>query len=254
MLRSVVTYCLRSSLNLQDLVESAKVLFVELAEKEIQRVEQKINNSRITAMTGVHRKDVVRILKLGPGIPDSDTFITRVMGQWQSDPRFLTAAKKPRVLVYEGDHSEFHELCKAVSQDLKAGTIAFEMERIGAVERTRKGLKLTKGAFSVKENYGVAYRQLGLDLEDLLSAVDHNISESPKLPNLHARTEYDNVYVDALPKIRKWVLEEGSRFHRKLRDYVSKFDKDIHPGDKPGGGRIVIGSFSNFSDEPVDRS
>ena len=83
------------------------------------------------------------------------------------------------------------------------------------------------------------------DASDVLEAAQENLSLSPKVPHLHLRTEFDNIYLSELPHIRKWLLLEGSRFHKKVRAFLSKYDKDLHPS-KPAaaGGKVVVGAYS----------
>ena len=70
--------------------------------------------------------------------------ISRVVAQWENDRRFLTQAGKPRVLSCDEDDSEFSELVRLVSKDLHPGTVLFELERSGIVERSKRGVRLNK--------------------------------------------------------------------------------------------------------------
>ncbi len=50
---------------------------------------------------------------------------------------------------------------------------------------------------------------------------------------------------EALEEIRRWSAREGSAFHERARNFLSKYDRDLNP--KLGGTgtyRVAIGSFS----------
>ena len=81
-----------------------------------------------------------------------------------------------------------------------------------------------------------------------MSAIEENIADPEENLNFHLVTEYDNVSKKAVPKIRKWLLEQGSMFQKKVSRYLSQFDQDINPdlnGDD-GGVRVVCAGFSRI--------
>jgi hypothetical protein len=65
--------------------------------------------------------------------------------------------------------------------------------------------------------------------------------------NLHIHTEYDNVPTKDLPKIRAWLLDQGKAFHRRAREYLSRFDRDVSRTSSEsdsGSGRVIVTAFS----------
>ena len=85
-------------------------------------------------------------------------------------------------------------------------------------------------------------------------AVEENIFSAPTTPNLHITTEYDNICKQDIPKLREWLLEQGTLFHEKVRRYLARFDKDANQRlyNKPGGVRVMIGSFSFTEDTSTE--
>lgn len=250
----MMRFCLRRSIKLQDILEMCKVVLVELAQAEAQQGSEAISASRISVMSGVHRRDVARLVKHKEVKNESSDVPSRVLGQWQSDKRFLTKGGAPRVLHVEGKQSEFSHLVSSVSQDVNPYTVLFELERIGAVERTSSGLKLCSKVFLPSGNEKAILRLLTADVEDLVAAVEENIEQSDagkkesELPNLHLKTQYDNVPHDAMPKIREWFIKEGSAFHKRAREFLAQFDKDInrYQAAKKGRSRVCLGTFSRI--------
>lgn len=243
-MRPVVRFCLRNSMVLQEITEQLKRVLVEEAAESMRQAGERVNVSRISVMTGLHRRDVMRLTK-GAGEPPSPmSLASRVIGQWGQDTRFKTASGAPRILSYEGDQSEFKELVRCVSQDLNHCTVLFELERIGAVEKRKTGVKLIRPTLTISQDLEEGCELLARDSSDLMQSALQNIVDKPEIPQLHARTEYDNVSLAALPKIKNWLLEEGAAFHRRMREFISNLDKDTNAGlEGPGGGRVVVGTF-----------
>lgn len=244
MLRPIVRLCLRRYVRLQDFIEISKVAFVDIAQEELEKSGDNVSASRITVVSGVHRKDVSRILAEGGPVRVGANLITRVIAHWEQDKRFCTKAGKPKVLDCEGRESEFAELVKSVSAELNPYSVLYELERMGTVERSDKGLRLQQGSSVSPSSLKEGFAMLARDTEDLMEAVEDNLSGEFEPPNLHLRTEYDNILVDAVPKVRAWLIEEGSSLHRRARAFLSQYDKDVSPSDKPGGIRVVLGAFS----------
>ncbi len=252
----VIRYCMRHSYSYQDFINVAKIIFVRAAEEEIRKSTTKVNVSRISALTGIYRDDVKRIYYEKPE-PSAEplSVLGRIIGQWEQDSRFRNAAGKPRVLSYQGPDSEFHELVSAVSMHLNPGTMVFELQRIGVVEKTVKGLKLVRQLAAPEDDLRRGFEILSNDMETLIQAIEENLYRKSRISNLHIRTEYDNVFTKDLPKIRLWLIKEGKKFHRKARNFLSKFDQDIHPNPKAeSGGKVTITAFSVTSSLPEKRS
>ncbi len=223
-----------------------KVVFVENAVEEIQNSGEKANVSRLSAMTGLHRRDVMRIFREEESEPKPGSLMTRVVGQWMNDAEFLGSRNRPLILTLEGENSQFRRLVSKVSRDLNPGTVLFELERVGSVARTPRGAKLLLSHYVPVDNAEEGFALLAKDSEDLIDAVDENIFSNPDIPNLHGRTEFDRIRSDAIPYIRNWLIEEGSAFHKRVGKFLAQFDTDFNPGDDGvlGGATVSLGTFS----------
>ena len=246
-LKPVVRFCLRHSLKLQDLVSCAKAEFLEEAARELKRNGHRENVSRLSVMTGLHRRDLMQLQQGNAGGAEERDLVTRVLGQWRTDRRYITKSGDPRVLSAGSESSEFSELCRSVSNDINSGTILFELERVGAIEPAKGGIRLVHASYVPKGDPVAGFSIYSDDADSLLETVEENVLEPADLPQFHARTSYDNVRPDALDKIKRWFLKEGHEFHAKVRNFVSQYDQDINPDAKfKGRGiQIVFGSFGN---------
>lgn len=245
LIRPAIKFCYSRALSLNDLIEVAKHVFIEVAIEDMNREGHKINLSRISASTGVHRKDVSRIHKYDQSLEPSPKFGSRVMEAWRREKEYLTSSGRPRVLSYRGEVSEFTKLVYSLTKDVHPASVIFDLERVGAVERTSRGLKLVAHSYQSKDAEE-SYMLLAEDVEDLMSAVIENIeTESQPLPNYHAKVFYDNLDLSALPKINKWIFDQSLQFQAKIAKYLSQYDLDVNPTrGASGGGRYVLGIFT----------
>ncbi|RIL03955.1 MAG: hypothetical protein DCC75_12725 [Proteobacteria bacterium] len=245
----LVRFCLRKACSAQDFMHVTKLAFIQVAEEEITRTGKKVNVSRVSVVTGLHRGDLKKLYgqKLSP-TQDPVSLVARVVGQWRYDKRFCHSPGKPRLLSFKGENSEFRALCAAVSTNLNAGTILFELERLGLAERTPRGLKHLVFIPSSQHDPVKAYGAAAEELDVYLQAIRENLEGNPDISNLHLFTSYDNILVCKIPEIRRWFVEKGKLLHREAREFLSKFDKDINPGEEAdkeaGGGKVALGTFS----------
>lgn len=253
MLQAVSRFCLRHGIRLPDVYECSKQAMVKAAAAELISRGERVNTSRISAMTGVHRRDVMRMTADdNPTTTASERdLITKVMGKWTSASSYTTKSGEPRVLDCEGDKSEFVELVRSISGDLNPSTVLFELLRIGAVERTRTGLRLLARSFLQNDNLEDGFNYFAKDSSDLARVIEGNILEKRSLPNFHARTEYDNVRPEGIEKLKRWFLQEGHHLHNRAREVIGEFDQDINPDPKfkGKGQRVVLGAFSYVDED-----
>ena len=252
LLRPIVQYCIRRSLKQRELYEFIKAVFVEVAEEELERLGSVPTPSKICAMTGVQRRDVSRILALGPAAKPPKDLISRVIGLWQAKARYRNSKGEPKVLSFAGRDGEFAKLIDEVSTDLNPYTVAFELQRSGVAEQTQNGIKLLKRGYEPEGDVEGGLQLLAEDSINLHSAVCENIFEAENIKNLHVKTEFDNIPASYETEIRQWFLENGGNFHRSVRMYLSSLDRDINPEIKEKHAeepalRAVIGTVSYTS-------
>jgi len=250
MLKPIVRFALKHSLKITDLLEAAKIEFIQEARSDLFRQKRPLSNSRLSIMTGIHRRDVARLAKDSGGNRSSTDLLSRVLGTWQAHPKFSTSRGKPRTLCCEGKRSEFCELVSHVSKELNPYTVLFELERVGAVERSLRGLRIRRASYIPKGNAAAGFEILSRDMSDLVEVVSDNVLAERTQPHHHLRTEYDAIDASQIEQIEKWLLAEGSAFHRRARCFLSKFDRYTNPRAPRGGRRmrVVFGSFARTDD------
>jgi hypothetical protein len=250
----LIRLCVQHGIKLGELVDALKRSYIRIAEETLSKTGEAVSTSRITIMTGVHRTDVAAIREEGSFAPRPRHTASDVIGLWRFEKRFSTRPGTARTLTVEGKHSEFADLVKSVSLSLSPYTVLFELERLGLVKKTTDGkVKLLSRMFVTKGDSAAALDMLAEDAEDLFLAIDENAfaPENSDTPHHHIKTEYSNVPDEHIAEIKCWFLKQGSSFHEKARQYLSKFDRDIHKNVKgSNSNRVAVVSYSFVS--PAD--
>ncbi len=254
LLAPCVRFCLRRGLKLQDVVEIAKEEFVEHAMLQLAAAGKGESASKVNVMTGVHRKDIAKIKRPEKKKRSTADLVTRIIAQWQTDPQFTTKHGRPRTLSCEGAESEFAQLVGSVSREINHYPVLFELERIAAVKRTSRGLRLQRQIYIPTGDPEEGVNFLSTDVDDLAAAVEQNLFSEQETANLHIKTQYDCVPREAVAELKKWLLAEGSSFHQRMRKYLSALDQ-ARPSEKEQAEtmvRVSVGSFSRVDENQKD--
>ncbi len=125
-----------------------KEVFVEVAERDFRIDGQRPTDSRISVLTGVHRKDI-RTLRAaaaeGAAARSAGarrvTAMVSVIGRWLADPGLQDADGRPRALARHGtgDAPSFDSLVAAISTDVRPRTVLDELLRQGLVQLDAPG-------------------------------------------------------------------------------------------------------------------
>lgn len=169
--------------------ELLKRAFVTAGARELEKAGAKANVSQVSVGTGIHRKDVKRLLEAGPGDTASvkasgRSFASELYTRWATDPIYRTRAGT-RVLpqrAAEGKPS-FESLARSVSTDVHPRSLLEELRRLGlvSVDDDAGTVALVPGGFvpSAEGNQIVAL--LGANLGDhLRGAVGNVLGDSPR--------------------------------------------------------------------------
>src|SRR5659263_422661 len=121
LLRPLVRLLLRNGIRYRTFSDIAKRVYVEVATEEFCIPGRKQSKSRVSILTGLSRKEVLRVRRL-PALDDQGAGArynraARVVAGWVRDPRFDDGSGNPAELPFEEGSSSFRELVKTYSGD-----------------------------------------------------------------------------------------------------------------------------------------
>ena len=251
--KPIIRFCITHAVSFQDLTNILKESYLREASLELKKNENKLNISRLSVLTGINRKEIKRLLEKEPKGEDQESLIFKVLGKWQASKAYSQGGK-PKKLTYKKADSQFSKLVQSVNKDFNPATVLFQLQRLNLVKVDNDLLELLEPEYIPSENVDLQFTILSEDTSDLMSAVSENILDQKEIPNLHRRTMYDNIDPDKVDQVKKWIMLEGLKLHKKAREYISKYDLDINPKDnfKEKGAKIVLGTFSNVELDKED--
>jgi len=244
LLRPLVRLLLRNGIPYRTFSDIAKRVYVDVAMEEFGIPGRKQSKSRVSIITGLSRKEVLRVRRLPSpddlGAVELYNRAARVIGGWVRDPRFNPESVLPMELPFDGDAASFRELVKSYSGDAPARAVLDELLRVGTVERTPDGkIRLLERSYIPKAGEIEKIGILGVDTSDLIATIDHNIHLSGD-PFFQRKVCYDNLPSEALPGFRNLAANRAQGLLEHLDRWLSERDRDFHP-EVAGTGRMRAG-------------
>jgi hypothetical protein len=235
MLRPIVRLLLNNGITFPYLGDLLKLIYVETAEREFGLGTRHLTDSRITLLTGVHRKDVRRLRHEGPAEvpPTSDlTLGTRIVARWLGDLSYLDPAGTPRPLPrtpHKGGAESFAALVEKVSKNVRPRSVLDELVRLGVVEvdiDDRVHL-VTRGFVPGKELDAKAF-YFGEAMHDHLAAAVDNLGGSK--PAWLERSVY---YDELSPAAVQQLTEKSETLSMQVLQEINRDGMALEASDPP---------------------
>ncbi|MGB5620683.1 MAG: DUF6502 family protein [Desulfobacterales bacterium] len=254
LLRPLTRILLRNGVSFGTFADLAKWVYVDVAAKEFGIKERKQTTSRVSTITGLSRREVMRVRQLPrpevTAITERHNRAARVIAAWRREKTFRDEAGKPIPLPMEGGARSFSQLVNRFSGNVPPRAILDELMRVGAVERLEDGrVSLIARAYIPKGTDVSRLHLLGVDVRHLLATIDHNLNPGPSGPLFQRKVAYDNLPDDVLPKFRKLFSRKAQVLLESADQWLALRDRDATPTVK-GSGRHRAGFGIFFFEEP----
>ncbi|MGG5819039.1 DUF6502 family protein [Falsiroseomonas sp. HW251] len=147
LLRPLVRLMVAHGVTLPTMVGMLKELYVEVAARHFRLGGREASDSRVSLLTGVHRKDVraIRERARPVSLPRGGGLGATVLGRWLGDPALARPGGRPLPI----SRARFDELVASVSTDVRPRTVLDELLRLGLVawDETADELRLLADAY-----------------------------------------------------------------------------------------------------------
>ena len=197
-LHPLVRMLIRYNISHSEFSELARRAYVDVAFKYFTIPNRKKSYSRVSVITGLSRKEVVRLSAINPDEPVSTlgprNRAKQVVNGWLKDPEFLDDDNQPRVLsLQEGLHS-FDDLVKRYSGGTPTRAVLDELVRVGTVTKPdKKTVKLNHYGYLPESSDADMINVLSTHVSDLLDTCDFNLSREK---SEMARFQRQVTYID----------------------------------------------------------
>lgn len=164
-------------------MELMKTVFFEVAERDFRLNDRPQTDSRISLLTGLHRKDIKRLREM----PAAELSLSikstplgaQVVARWLSHPDYADATGAPLPLPRMPSASSavsFEDLVSAVSKDIRPRALLDEWLNAGVVQLdAAENVCLNLAAFVPQAGLDSQLFYFGMNLHDHLAAATENI-------------------------------------------------------------------------------
>ncbi len=234
----VARFLLRSGVSFNEFEELSRAVFIEVAGEEFGIRGRPTNVSRVSAMTGIPRKEIRRVRSLmndygaTPRVEISP--LGDILHHWYTDIEFLDADGQPLPLPPDGTGSTFESLAKRCAGDLPAGALKIELLRTGAIGRTEDGYLFPKSRQAVPEHFDdKLITSMSFNLYGLASTIAFNSDpERTGEGRIERFIQSEHIPSDARSILRGSLRDRIDRFAVELDTMFTKTEEtdvqDMH--------------------------
>ena len=246
----LVAWLLHEGVTYPRFANALKQTFLDAAPGVLEASATKINDSSISTLTGIHRKDVRAWRSAGRPLPKAKMFgtVMEVFTRWANDPQYGDSQGHPRVLDRVGGPGSFEALAASASSDVHPHALLRELIRLGVAKRldedaNGEGGKVSLCAEALVPKAGTAEMlQLFSDnLGDHLAAATSNLSGGGE-PMLEQSVFADDLRPQSVAAMNALARRIWLRaFQEIVRDATALTEQDR--GQPGADQRIRIGMY-----------
>jgi hypothetical protein len=245
LLRPIVRVLLHNKVSYATFDQIARQVFVEVADQHFRIDGRKQTNSRIAVVTGLSRKEVLRI-KREPELTDRDLGkqfhrAARLVSTWNNDSPFATAPGEPRVLPFDGDTPSFAGLVDHCGGDLTPRAVLDELSQAGVVVMdSERRVTLKARSYVPSQDETQIMNILGTDVGDLAQTISYNLKAPPGGSRFQMKVSYNNLPVESLNAFHRLASDRGHELLVEFDQWLRRHDRDSNPAAE-GTGRARAG-------------
>jgi len=250
LLLPLIRILLRYGISLIEFNNLAKQTYIEACDKYYAIPGRKNSASRIAILTGLSRREVVKLQKryseesLENLYKEPVNRASRVTGGWLQDKQFLSNSGKPRILPITGHEISFENLVKRYSGDINYIAILNELLSIGAVKKSDDNFVelISEGYIPVTDELEKV-SIMGTSASDMLNTVLYNL-EPVKHPRFQREIVYTKLSKHSIDEFKLVSREKCAALILDLNDWLGakwNIEKELERHEE--GTRVGIGVY-----------
>lgn len=255
-LEPLVRIAIKHRISHAEFTEMARQAYVDQSYKHFGLPNRKTTVSRVAVLTGLSRKEVVRLTSEGesssPQPKIAPNRAARVMMGWITDPQFCNQNNEPKELAMKEGNSSFTALVERYSGDVPPVAVLDELMLSGIVSKLDGDkVRLNNSGYVPQTDELKKFEILSACTKDLLNTGIHNMENPKKEDALFQRQFKSRLLPESLAQEFKAFSHQKSEallveFSQWLR---AKAEQQIHQPDEPKK-HVGIGIY--FTEEPED--
>lgn len=236
-LRPLIRFLLRQQISYPIVCQWMKEMYVEIADKEFPLDDKPQSDSRITLLTGIHRKEVRRLRHPPPPsdkVPESVSLGPLLVATWLGTPRYQDKDGNPAPLPRfstEVEGPSFEELVVSANKDIRPRVILDEWVRLGICQLDEdENVHLNEESFIPEKGFEEKLFFLGKNVHDHLAASVHNMQQ-PENPFLERSVYYDELTMPDIETLSHLTRDLGNQVLRKTNQKAMQLQQASKTAD-----------------------
>ncbi|MFT4096440.1 MAG: DUF6502 family protein [Rhodoblastus sp.] len=224
LLRPLVRLAIRAGLTFPALTDLLRELYVNVAEHDFALADKEQTDSRISLLTGIHRKEVRRLRGAGAPVRDVPSAVSRtsqIVARWLASPRFSDRKTGPKPLRRAGSPGRgptFEDLVESVTRDVRPRAVLDEwLDRKLVVIDADGHVVLTQAAIAPGAGDERQLHYFGRNLHDHIAAASANVQASAP-PFMERAVHYEGLTEEQAKKLESLSRELGMDALRKANE------------------------------------
>ena len=246
-LRPLARLAVARGLPFANVAELLKRSYVEAALAAHPGVAPHRAVSRISATTGLNRREVTRLMQRDGGEPSltRPSPATQVFTRWLSEPGLQAENGQPVPLRVQGPAPSFESLAQSVTRDVHPRTLLEELSRLGLarIDSAEGLVHLLHGAFVPRADLERMLAFLGANVGDhLCAAVENVLTDGTR--HFEQALFADELSEQSLAHVRERVSAEWQRLLHTLAPALQALIDDDKAAGRTAQQRMRIGLFA----------
>lgn len=230
---------------LDELLRSA---FIEAARDAHPDVPSHRAVSRVSAATGLHRREVTRLMAAETAQATEaprGSLATQLFTRWHSDPTLRKKGVPLPALPRLGAAPSFESLAQSVTKDVHPRTLLEEVCRLGLAKYDEKKdiVSLLRDRFVPDSDQRRMFGFLGNNVGDhLVVAVGNVLNQQPR--QLEQAMFADELSALSIERLQPLVREQWQALLRELAPAMQKMLDEDETEDRPRNQRLRVGMYA----------
>lgn len=252
LLRPLVKAMIDGGITFPVLANFLREIYVDVAKSDYGINGKPPTSSRITMLTGVHRKEIRRLMGHAPSVeapPEKISLSAKAIAVWCSKPEYLDPRGRPRSLPRTAPLGEvsLEQLVASVSVDVRPRTLLEEWLRSGIVELRDDKVALVQTALISDRGFEEKAYYFGRNLRDHIASGAHNLAGS--VPVFFDRAVYyDRIEPGSVEELRKLCAQRGEELLLEINRHTRKLAERDRAAGEPKG-RMTFGAYFFAEDD-----
>jgi Family of unknown function (DUF6502) len=229
LLHPLVRILLRHGVSYGEFSDSVRGAYIDIAKNELVPPNRPQTESRIAILTGLTKRDVVRIQNLDDADDDAvgSNRIARVLQGWSQDPQYLGPYGLPLEVPFEGPAISFEALVRRYADDVSARALLEELVRVNAAVEMDDGyVRLVSRTYLPAPLDPVGLERLGNVVNYFIDTVDFNLQKKRQGAGRFERyaITVEGLSPQAFQKFDALVREKGQELLEVLDDWLGEYE------------------------------